>query len=204
MGRLDGKVAVITGGASGMGEATTKLFVAEGAQVVIGDVQREKAQALADSLGDDCVAVEADVSSSEDVQALVRTALSEFGGIDVMYNNAGIGGGEGPIHECSEEMFDRIIAVDLKAVWLGMKHALPHLIDRGGAVDHHDRLDLRPRRHARAGRLRLGEGRCAAADEGLRHRIRRPRYPRQQHLPGRHPDTAAVEQSGTVSAPRSG
>ena len=132
MGRLDGKVAVITGGAPGMGEATTKLFVGEGAQVVIGDVQREKAQALADSLGDDCVAVEADVSSSEDVQALVRTALSEFGGIDVMYNNAGIGGGEGPIHECSEEMFDRIIAVDLKAVWLGMKHALPHLIERGG------------------------------------------------------------------------
>ena len=132
MGRLDGKVAVITGGASGMGEATTKLFVAEGARVVIGDIQREKAQALADSLGDDCVAVEADVSSSEDVQALVRTAASEFGGFDVMYNNAGIGGGEGPIHECSEEMFDRIIAVDLKAVWLGMKHALPHLIERGG------------------------------------------------------------------------
>lgn len=132
MGRLDGKVAIITGGASGMGEATTKLFVTEGARVVIGDLQREKAQALADSLGDDCVAVEADVSSSEDVQALVRTAVSEFGGLDVMYNNAGIGGGEGPIHECSEETFDRIIAVDLKAVWLGMKHALPQLMARGG------------------------------------------------------------------------
>ena len=84
MGRLDGKVAVITGGASGMGEATAKLFVAEGARVVIGDVQREKAHALADSIGDDCVAVEADVSSSEDVQALVRTAVDEFGRLDVM------------------------------------------------------------------------------------------------------------------------
>ncbi len=132
MGRLDGKVAVITGGASGMGEATTKRFIAEGARVVIGDVQREKVHALADSLGDDCVAVEADVSSSEDVQALVRTAVTEFGHLDVMYDNAGIGGGEGPIHECSEETFDRILAVDLKAVWLGMKHALPYLMENGG------------------------------------------------------------------------
>jgi NAD(P)-dependent dehydrogenase (short-subunit alcohol dehydrogenase family) len=132
MGRLDGKVAIITGGASGMGEATAKLFVREGARVVIGDVQREKGEEVASSLGAACVFARVDVSSSEDVRALVRTAVDRFGKLDIMYNNAGIGGGEGPIADCTEEVFDRIIAVDLKAVWLGMKHALPYLIANGG------------------------------------------------------------------------
>jgi NAD(P)-dependent dehydrogenase (short-subunit alcohol dehydrogenase family) len=132
MGRLDGKVAVITGGASGMGEATARLFVGEGARVVIGDVQKEKGEALAASLGSECAFTGGDVSSSEDVRALVRTAVDRFGKLDIMYNNAGIGGGEGPITDCTEETFDRIIAVDLKAVWLGMKHSLPYLIENGG------------------------------------------------------------------------
>jgi NAD(P)-dependent dehydrogenase (short-subunit alcohol dehydrogenase family) len=132
MGRLDGKVAIITGGASGMGEATARLFVHEGARVVIGDVQREKGEAVAASLSGSCVYKEADVSASEDVRSLVRTAVDRFGSLNIMYNNAGIGGGEGSIVDCSEETFDRIIAVDLKAVWLGMKHALPYLIENGG------------------------------------------------------------------------
>ncbi|MEO8539925.1 MAG: SDR family NAD(P)-dependent oxidoreductase [bacterium] len=132
MGRLEGKVAVITGGASGMGEATARLFIAEGARVVIADVQREQGEALAASLGADCRFVRTDVSSSEDVRALVLTAVDAFGNLDIMYNNAGIGGGEGSIVDCSEEQFDRIIAVDLKGVWLGMKHCLPHLIANGG------------------------------------------------------------------------
>lgn len=131
MGRLDGKVAIITGGASGMGEATAKLFVQEGARVVIGDVQDEKGQAVAASIGPECVFVRTDVSISEDVRALVRSAADRFGSLDIMYNNAGIGGGEGSILECTEETFDRIIAVDLKAVWLGMKHALPYLLASG-------------------------------------------------------------------------
>lgn len=132
MGRLDGKVAIITGGASGMGEATARLFVREGARVVIGDVQREKGEEVAKSLAGACVYTNADVSSSEDVRGLVKTAVDQFGKLDIMYNNAGIGGGEGSILECSEETFDRIIAVDLKAVWLGMKHCLPYLLANGG------------------------------------------------------------------------
>jgi NAD(P)-dependent dehydrogenase (short-subunit alcohol dehydrogenase family) len=132
MGRLDGKVAIITGGASGMGEATARMFVREGARVVIGDVQREKGEAVAASLAASCVYKEADVSAAEDVRGLVRTAIDRFGKLDIMYNNAGIGGGEGPIVDCTEETFDRIIAVDLKAVWLGMKHSLPYLIESGG------------------------------------------------------------------------
>ncbi len=132
MGRLDGKVAVITGGASGMGESTARLFVAEGASVVFGDVQEALGQEVSDSLGDNARFVRADVSSAEDVQALVRTAVDAYGKLDIMYNNAGIGGGEGSIVDCPEEVFDRIIAVDLKGVWLGMKAALPYLIANGG------------------------------------------------------------------------
>jgi NAD(P)-dependent dehydrogenase (short-subunit alcohol dehydrogenase family) len=131
MSRLDGKVAVITGGASGMGEATAKLFVREGARVVIGDVQREKGEAVAAGIGPECRFLATDVSASEDVRALVNEAVNAWGRLDIMYNNAGIGGGEGSILECTEETFDRIIAVDLKAVWLGMKHCLPHLIASG-------------------------------------------------------------------------
>jgi NAD(P)-dependent dehydrogenase (short-subunit alcohol dehydrogenase family) len=132
MARLDGKVAVITGGASGMGEATARLFVNEGARVVIGDIQRAKGEQVAASIGPNCTFLPVDVASSEDVRALVRSAVDTFGRLDVMYNNAGIGGGEGSIADCPEDVFDRIIAVDLKAVWLGMKHSLPYLAANGG------------------------------------------------------------------------
>jgi NAD(P)-dependent dehydrogenase (short-subunit alcohol dehydrogenase family) len=131
--RLEGKTVVVTGGASGMGEASAELFVREGANVVIGDVQRERAESLAAKLGADrVVAVETDVSVSADVGALVQTAVERFGRLDVMFNNAGIGGGELLIHETPEEVFDRIIAVDLKGVWLGIKHAVPALMNAGG------------------------------------------------------------------------
>ncbi len=132
MGRLDGKVAVITGGASGIGEGTARLFAQEGARVVIGDVQGEKAEAVAASIGESCVPVVADVTNSEDVQGLVRTAVERFGQLDVMFNNAGIGRIEGPIHECPEETFDRVIATNLKGVWLGIKYAVPEMLRNGG------------------------------------------------------------------------
>jgi NAD(P)-dependent dehydrogenase (short-subunit alcohol dehydrogenase family) len=130
--RLEGKVAVITGGASGMGEAASRLFVREGARIVIGDVQIEKANALAAGLGGNAVARQVDVSRAADVRSLVDTAMTRFGRLDVMFNNAGIGGGEGLIHETSEDVFDRIVAVDLKAVWLGIKYAVPAMLKAGG------------------------------------------------------------------------
>ena len=132
MGRLDGKVAVITGGASGMGEAAARLFVAEGARVVIGDVQDERAQIVASGLSGACVAVHCDVSKGADVERLVQTAIDRFGKLNIMFNNAGIGAGEGLIHETPEAVFDRIVAVDLKGVWLGIKYAIPHLRKAGG------------------------------------------------------------------------
>ena len=132
MGRLEGKVAVITGGASGMGEATARLFVREGARVIIGDRQQEKGEAVASSIGAECRFVACDVSNSEDVGGMVQAAVSAWGRLDVMYNNAGIGGGEGSIVDCTEEVWDRTIAVDLKGVWLGMKHSIPQMIASGG------------------------------------------------------------------------
>ncbi|HEX6032480.1 MAG TPA: SDR family oxidoreductase [Tepidiformaceae bacterium] len=132
MGRLDGKVAVITGGASGVGEASARLFVREGARVVIGDMQREKGEAVAASIGPECRFVATDVSSSEDVAGMVGAAVQQWGRLDVMYNNAGIGGGEGSIVDCTEETWDRTIAVDLKGVWLGMKHCIPQMLANGG------------------------------------------------------------------------
>ena len=136
-GRLDGKVAIITGGASGMGEATSRLFVAEGARVVIGDVQDEKAAAVASALGDACVAVHADVTSAEDLHALVRAAAERFGKLDVMYNNAGGGRRDGAaqggkILEMSEEAWRDTVDLNLTSVWLGMRAALPYLIENGG------------------------------------------------------------------------
>jgi NAD(P)-dependent dehydrogenase (short-subunit alcohol dehydrogenase family) len=132
MARLEGKVAVITGGASGMGEAATRLFVREGARVVVGDLQRDRADALVAGLSGKAIARHADVSRAEDVAGLVDAALTQFGRLDVMFNNAGIGGGEQLIHETPEAVFDRIVAVDLKGVWLGIKYAVPALLRSGG------------------------------------------------------------------------
>jgi NAD(P)-dependent dehydrogenase (short-subunit alcohol dehydrogenase family) len=158
-GRLEGKIAIITGGASGMGLATVERFVAEGARVVFCDLPPESDRALAERLGplkaklhhrgrkrggpddgfaiaerlgENALFVPADVSDAAQVAAVVDAAIRRFGGLDVMFNNAGIAAAEGPIADCPEEVFDRILAVNLKSVWLGIKFAAPHLVARGG------------------------------------------------------------------------
>ena len=161
MGRLDGKVAVITGGASGMGLATVERFAAEGAKVVLTDlpaggteyealvdrVGEEKAKlhyknrekdgpndgyAIAQRLGPNVKFVPADVTVADELAEVVDTAVREFGGLDIMYNNAGVGGAEGSVVDCSEAVFDRIIEINLKAVWRGIKLAVPPMVERGG------------------------------------------------------------------------
>ncbi|MDE0313113.1 MAG: SDR family oxidoreductase [Caldilineaceae bacterium] len=132
MGRLEGKVAIITGGASGVGEAASRLFAAEGANLVIADIQGELASTLAQEIGGGSIAQEVDVSRNDDVENLVNKALESFGRLDVMFNNAGVGGAEGLIHETPEEVFDRYIAVNLKGVWLGIKHAISPMLEAGG------------------------------------------------------------------------
>lgn len=122
-GRLADRVAVITGGASGIGEASTRRFVAEGARVVIADVQDDLGTSLADELGDRVRYVHTDVTSEANVAAAVDLAVGEFGGLDVMFNNAGIIGAIGPIADTTLAEFEFTLGVNLVGVFLGIKHA---------------------------------------------------------------------------------
>jgi len=122
-GRLAGKVAVITGGASGIGEGTTRRFHAEGARVVIGDIQDGPGAALAGELGEGAVFARTDVSREEDVAGLVDTAVERFGRLDVMFNNAGVMGAFGAIDRTRLSDADLTIAINLRGVLCGMKHA---------------------------------------------------------------------------------
>ena len=132
MSRLKGKVAVITGGASGIGEATVRLFVEEGAAVVLADIQDARGQDLAAELGDRAAYVHADVSREADVKAAVDAAVSRFGRLDCIFNNAGYGGVSGRIEEISVDGFDETMSVLLRGVFLGIKHAAP-VMKRQGA-----------------------------------------------------------------------
>lgn len=131
MGVLAGKVAVVTGAASGIGEAIAARFVAEGASVVLADISGNE-QAVAADLGDRALGVHADVSIAADVQAMIAAAVDRFGGLDVLCNNAGIEGSSRPIVETPDEEFDRIIQVNLVSVFLGLKYGVPAMIARGG------------------------------------------------------------------------
>ena len=122
-GRLEGKVAAITGAASGIGEATVRRFVEEGARVVMGDIQTESGEALAGELGDTAAFVRCDVTDEDDVAALVDAAVSNFGRLDIMMNNAGIVGARGPIAQITAGEFRATLDVLLTGTFFGMKHA---------------------------------------------------------------------------------
>ncbi len=123
MGRLSGKVAVVTGGSSGIGAGTVELFVKEGAAVVIADLQDEKGRQLAGSLGANARYVHADVGEESDVEALVTFAVKEFGRLDCMFNNAGFSGVRGSIVDTPADGFDATMRVLVRGVFLGIKHA---------------------------------------------------------------------------------
>jgi NAD(P)-dependent dehydrogenase (short-subunit alcohol dehydrogenase family) len=125
MGRLEGKVAAITGGASGIGAGTVRRFVEEGAQVLIADLDGDKGEALAAELGAGTAFLRTDVSKDEDVAAMIAETTDRFGRIDVLYNNAGFGGALGPIESTSLADYDLTMDVLLKSVFLGMKHVAP-------------------------------------------------------------------------------
>ena len=131
MGRLEDKVAVITGAGSGIGRAAALLFAREGAKVVVADVTGAEEETAA-AIGDAATPVRADVSSAADVRAMIETARARYGRLDVLFNNAGIEGAPGFTADCTEEDFDRVIAVNLKGVFLGMKYAIPVMLEHGG------------------------------------------------------------------------
>ncbi|MBP1601564.1 MAG: Dehydrogenase short-chain alcohol dehydrogenase like protein [Acidobacteria bacterium] len=125
MAKMTGKVAIVTGGASGIGSATVRLFVQEGARVLIADIQDQKGERLARELGESAAYFHADVSRECEVKAVVDRAVERFGRLDCIFNNAGFSRAHGGIEQISVEDWDSHMAVLLRGVFLGMKHAAP-------------------------------------------------------------------------------
>ena len=132
MAELEGKVAVITGGASGIGERSVRLFVEEGANVVIADMQVERGEALAAELGDAAVFAKVEVRQEAEVKAAIDLAVSQWGRLDIIFNNAGFGGVIGPVEDTPVDEFDMTYDVLVRGVFLGMKHAAPIMKKQGG------------------------------------------------------------------------
>ena len=130
-GRLQDKVAVITGGTSGIGEATAELFISEGAKVVICGRSEEKGAAIADQLGDACQFITADVMREEDIAKTIGFAADTFGGIDILFNNAG-GPTAGDVTDVDEDTIHYAMQLLFSSAVLGIKHVVPHMQAHGG------------------------------------------------------------------------
>ncbi|MBI3800061.1 MAG: SDR family NAD(P)-dependent oxidoreductase, partial [Deltaproteobacteria bacterium] len=137
-GILDGKISVITGAGSGIGRATAKIFAREGASLVLADIVEEGGQEtlqMVKELGAAAIFVKTDVSKAQEVDALVAQAVETYGRLDCAFNNAGIGGKSVLTHECSEEDWNRVLAVNLTGVWLCMKAEITQMLKQGkGAI----------------------------------------------------------------------
>ncbi|MFY8208041.1 MAG: SDR family NAD(P)-dependent oxidoreductase, partial [Caulobacter sp.] len=132
VGRLNGKVAVITGGCSGIGLGTVELFVAEGACVVAADLQDEKGRMLEQRFPDQVRFARCDVTADDDLAKTMALAESSFGGLDILFNNAGHGGTPASVPELTAEAWDKTFALLVRGPAMGMKHALPLMQKRGG------------------------------------------------------------------------
>jgi NAD(P)-dependent dehydrogenase (short-subunit alcohol dehydrogenase family) len=135
-GRLDGKVALITGSGSGMGRSAAELFAAEGAKVVVTDVVDDAGNATVDAIraaGGEATYERADVSQSRDCEAMVRRATETYGGLHILYNNAGIfPGDDGGVLDTPESTWETVMQINLKGVWLGCRAGIPAMIASGG------------------------------------------------------------------------
>ena len=127
--RLQGKNAIITGAGSGIGEASARLFVAEGARVAIVDYQKEDGERLAGELGSAAFFIHADVSKGQDMERMAQATVERFGRIDILFNNAGVSC-VGPIHETAEDEWDRVMAINLKGIYLACKYVVPVMLQQ--------------------------------------------------------------------------
>lgn len=133
--RLEGKTAIVTGGASGFGAGIVKKFVQEGARVMIADINGEGAQALATEIGSAAMAQQVDVSNGDSVSAMAAQAIMTYGKLNILVNNAGVTHLPTPLDEVSEDDFDRVLAINAKSVFLTARHLVPHMKANGhGAI----------------------------------------------------------------------
>ena len=137
MGQLDGKVALITGAGSGIGRASALAFAREGAKVAVADIVVEGGEEtvrMVKEAGGEAFFIRVDVSNAADVEAMVNTVVDTYGRIDCAYNNAGIEGRLASTDEYPEDVFDKVIDINLTGVWLCMKYELPHMLKQGGGA----------------------------------------------------------------------
>jgi 3-oxoacyl-[acyl-carrier protein] reductase len=132
--RLADKIALVTGAGSGFGEGIARTFAREGARIAAVDINHEAARKVAASIGNGAIAVRADVSKAPDVEAAVQATTQAFGGLDILVNNAGVAHKRGPLAEVSEEEFDRVLAVNIKSIYLFARAVVPVFRARGGGV----------------------------------------------------------------------
>jgi NAD(P)-dependent dehydrogenase (short-subunit alcohol dehydrogenase family) len=134
-GRLEGKIALVTGGASGIGRATALTFAREGAKLVIADMNEDGGQQTVHMIqenGGEAIFVPVDVSHATEVEAMISTTVETYGRLDCAHNNAGIGSRpRAPLHECTEETWDRVLAINLKGVWLCLKYEIVQMLKQG-------------------------------------------------------------------------
>ena len=134
---LKNKVALITGGASGIGRATVQVFAREGAKIVLADMDTTQGEETAHEIsksGGEAIFVKTDVSKSAEVESLVQKTVDTYGQLDCAFNNAGIFGRSALLADFTEEDWDQLIDINLKGVWLCMKYEIPHMLKRGGAI----------------------------------------------------------------------
>lgn len=133
--RLQGKVAIVTGGGGGIGRATSCVLAQEGSKVIVSDVNEEAAAQTVELIrkaGGEAISVTRDITKPEEVQDLVDTAMKTFGGVDILFNNAGVSNAEVKLPDITIDEWDRVVDINLKGVFLGMKYAIPKMEERGG------------------------------------------------------------------------
>jgi NAD(P)-dependent dehydrogenase (short-subunit alcohol dehydrogenase family) len=207
MDRLKDKIALITGGAGSIGAATARLFVAEGARVVVSDLDAGALDAVVAELGPDLAAAAvADVTDSEQVRAAVDFAVGRFGGLDVAFANAGIFGEVAPIVDYSEDVFERVLAVNVRGPFHVAKHALGAMLPGGSLIFNSSVVGLTSdagicayatSKHALVGLMRTAaKTGCEPRDPGQQH----PSGPGRQRVPAPHRDRG----DGGERGPRGG